>query len=90
MKIENLALKWITTYLSNRTQSTIINDVVSNEEPIKTGVPQGSILGPLFFLCYINDITSVFKNSYILLYANDTVMYKPISDSRICMIFNKM
>ena len=88
MKIENLALKWISTYLSNRSQSTIINDVVSNEEPINTGVPQGSILGPLFFLCYINDITSVCKNSHILLYADDTVMYKSISDSHRLLDMN--
>ena len=41
---------------------------------------QGSILGPLFFLCYINDITQICKGSHILLYADDTVLYKSISD----------
>ena len=54
---------------------------MSNEEEVNTGVPQGSILGPLFFLCYINDITNVCKNSKILLYADDTVLYKSISDT---------
>ena len=43
-------------------------------------VPQGSILGPLFFLCYINDITQICNNTNILLHADDTVLYKVISD----------
>ena len=81
MKIENFPLEWICTYLSKRTQCTMINDAVSKEMEVKTGVPQGSILGPLFFLCYINVITSVCKNSKMLLYADDTVLYKSISDT---------
>ena len=79
--IHNIALEWIRTYLTNRTQQTQIGSDMSSEREIKTGVPQGSILGPTFFLCYINDITKVCKNSNILLYADDTVLYKKISDS---------
>ena len=79
--IKNLALDWIRTYLTNRTQQTQIGADMSSEREIKTGVPQGSILGPTFFLCYINDIINVCKNSKILLYADDTVLYKKISDS---------
>ena len=78
--IKNYALKWIETYLSNRTQITQIGDHRSREGAVETGVPQGSILGPIFFICYINDIVDVCKNSKILLYADDTVMYKKISD----------
>ena len=79
--IHNIALDWIRTYLTNRTQQTQIGADMSSEREIKTGVPQGSILGPTFFLCYINDIIKVCKNSKILLYADDTVLYKKISDS---------
>ena len=80
MKIEKIALKWIQIYLAHRVQSTIISNIQSDEESIKTGVPQGSILGPLFFLCYINDITTVRKNSKIVLYADDIVLYKSITN----------
>ena len=79
--IKNLALDWVRTYLTNRTQQTQIGADLSNEREVKTGVPQGSILGPTFFLCYINDIIKVCRNSKILLYADDTVLYKIISDS---------
>ena len=79
--INNLALNWVKTYLTNRTQQTQIGTDLSGEREVKTGVPQGSILGPTFFLCYINDIIKVCRNSKILLYADDTVLYKKISDS---------
>ena len=74
--IKNQALNWIKSYLSNRTQQTQIGSCMSGESEVKTGVPQGSILGPIFFICYINDIVHVCKNSKILLYADDTVLYK--------------
>ena len=79
--INDLALNWVETYLTNRTQQTQIGSDLSNEREVLTGVPQGSILGPTFFLCYINDIIKTCKNSKILLYADDTVLYKEISDS---------
>ena len=81
MKICNRVIKWITSYLSDRTQCTRIGTNISNDMKVETGVPQGSILGPLFFLCYINDITNVCKNSQILMYADDTVLYKSISEN---------
>ena len=79
--IKNYALNWIESYLSDRTQITQIGSLRSNERAVKTGVPQCSILGPIFFICYINDIVNICKNSKILLYADDTVMYKKISDN---------
>ena len=82
MKIEKLALNWIESYLTNRVQCTQVGSNTSGEREVKTGVPQGSILGPLFFLCYINDITSVCNESKILLYADDTVLYRPISENQ--------
>ena len=55
-------------------------EYTSKSMSVPTGVPQGSILGPMLFLCYINDITCIAKNSNIMLYADDTVLYKCISD----------
>ena len=57
MKIRNNAINWINSYLTNRTQCTHIGPIVSKDMVVKTGVPQGSILGPLFCLCNMNDIT---------------------------------
>ena len=79
--IRNKAIDWIQTYLTNRIQQTQLGDCISTERVVETGVPQGSILGPIFFICYINDIVQVCKSSKMLLYADDTVMYKQISDT---------
>ena len=49
--------RWLTTYLTNRTQRVIVDGRSSGEDPVLSGVPQGTVLGPLMFLTYINDIT---------------------------------
>ena len=80
--IKDLALNWIKSYLSNRTQQMQVGNDLSSEREVHTGVPQGSILGPTFFLCYINDVVDICHNSKMLLYADDTVLYKKISDTQ--------
>ena len=68
-------LEWCTNYLSNRSQSTLANGVLSPEHKITCGVPQGSVIGPLFFILYVNDIQSAIRGSRTQLYADDTVIY---------------
>ena len=68
-------LKLLKNYLKNRKQCTIANGVTSPFADIVCGVPQGSILGPLLFIIYMNDIQSSCKNSRYLLYADDTVIF---------------
>ena len=66
---------WFNAYLTNNTQSVNINGIQSDAEPILYGVPQGSVLGPLLCIMYINDLASVRKYCKVHLYADDTLFF---------------
>ena len=70
--VRGQTLEWFKSYLSNRSQAVFINGVLSEHEQIKCGVPQGSILGPLLFLIYINDLSSIIGIATTRMYADDT------------------
>lgn len=72
--IRGLALDQRTSYLSNRKQRVKLNDIVSDYKYITTGVPQGTILGPLFFIIYVNDLLNDMPEDSIFSYADDTVI----------------
>ncbi len=68
-------LDWLRSYLTGRTQFTALNGVSSGPLEITCGVPQGTVLGPLLFLIYINDIPNSVKNSVIKLFADDSNLF---------------
>ena len=76
--VRGIPLQWFTSYLSDRSQYVKYNGVKSkfNESPITCGVPQGSVLGPLLYLIFANDLYKSIKESRAILFADDTTLYK--------------
>ena len=73
--IRGTANDWFRSYLTGRSQKVFSNNTYSSELPINVGVPQGSVLGPLLFLIYVNDIANVLPNQNIRLFADDTNIF---------------
>lgn len=82
--VKELALSWLESYLANRRQIVKFNNVTSKEALIEYGVPQGSVLGPLLFLIYINDIFSSITNCKIILFADDALIYVSADNANDC------
>lgn len=83
LQIENKVIDWVQEYLCDRHQAVVIENVVSDFEPVTSGVPQGSVLGPTLFLIFINDI-HIGINSKIRLFADDCVIYHVVTDYSNC------
>ena len=72
---DNTSLWWFESYLHDQTQRCCINGSLSDTLPITQGVPQGSILGPILFLLYINDLPLAIPDCNVDIYADDTTLW---------------
>ena len=79
--IKGIEHKWFSNYLTSRCQSVNINGVLSEPLTMDIGVPQGSILGPLLFILYINDLPNIIDESCkVVLYADDSALFYASND----------
>ena len=76
--ITGTVLKWLEDFLSNRQQRVVVNGTFSNWKPVLSGIPQGSVLGPVLFIIFINDLPDYVK-CICKLFADGTKLYKAIS-----------
>jgi hypothetical protein len=85
--ISGILLKWIECFLSNRKQRVVMGDCVTDWSDVLSGVPQGSVLGPLLFLIFINDLPKGLIN-VCRLYADDNKIIAPISSQSDSKVFH--
>ena len=81
--ISECALDWTKDYLANHRQRVVVDEQFASHAPVCSGVPQGSVLGPILFLCYINDLPSC-VSSNVRLFADDSIIYKQIKSPMDC------
>ena len=79
--IRNHTKQWIDCFSSERSQNVVVQDSSSAESPETSGVPQGNVLGPCFFLLYIKDIGDNISST-VRLFADDYVKYRQINSTR--------
>ena len=77
--VRGQANNWVKSFLSDRKQQVVLEGVSSGKEDVVSGVPQGTVLGPLLFLTYINDMPSTTKSD-IRLFADDSMLYREIAE----------
>ena len=87
--IEVCLLRFLTNYLENHQQHFLLENIFSKSLPVNLGVPQGSILGPLLFVLFINDITctvGINSGTNICLFADDTKIWQSMNSYDDCNI----
>ena len=89
-KTKGVANKWFDSYLSNKKQLVEVNGICSDTKIIEFGVPQDSILGPLLFSIYVNDLNRSLTTGNCIMYADDTnVFLKNSYYEKLCKIANQ-
>ena len=82
-------LHWLRSFLTCRFQRVTINSNYSDWLPVRSGVPQGSVLGPLLFLLYVDDLPSVVSYSTLKLFADDVALYREVTSPADCLLLQK-
>ena len=83
-------LEWTSSFLVGRKQRVVVDGKASEPTDVLSGVPQGTVLGPLFFLVYINDISKdLTPGTKIRLFADDSLLYRTIRSQADCEILQK-
>ena len=85
INLDEGVVRWFESYLSERKQRVLANNTFSPYLPVTQGVPQGSVLGPLFYIIYANDVARVIKNCSVAMYADDTVLYTANTDFTVSL-----
>ena len=86
--IDSSTCSWFSSYLSCRSQKTYVSGISSDIKPVLSGVPQGSVLGPLLFLMFINDLPVACKNSIVDMFADDTTL--SVHNSSVDVVFSTL
>ena len=73
--INGVLLDWLRSYLDNRKQYTVLNGIASDLNTVKSGIPQGSVLGPTLFSLYTSDLPEAMTTATTYMYADDTTLY---------------
>ena len=83
-------LAWIKCFLTDRSHYVCINNASSVSQSVLSGVPQGTVVGPILFIIYVNDIPDVAENGIVLdLFADDSKMYNAIESVQDCLVLQK-
>ena len=92
LKYYSLPLKvidWIKSFLTNRKQRVLVNGIASGWHDVISGVPQGSVLGPILFVIYINTLVDVVQHSDLFLFANGNKLFKIIFNDEDTVLLQK-
>ena len=81
--IRGTALDWIRNFLTNRTQCVRVGSSMSSWTEVVSGVPQGSVVGPILFLCFINDLPNV-VTGIVKIFADDTKLFSQVPETEYC------
>ena len=82
--VDPLTHAWISDFFKDRSQGIVFDSESSSSVPVTSGVPQGTALGPILFLVYINDLPECIKYSKVWLFADDCILYRQIDSQSDC------